>query len=83
MTHSEITGGTTWPLTLFKNVKNNLVLILTVNMSSFHYDTEPYRRVRLLVHATFFVTVNAVSVKGTNAVFLDVAEPLENSYSSL
>lgn len=75
MTHSEITGGTTWPLTLFENVKNNLVLILTVNMSSFHYDTEPY--------AAFFVTVNAVSVKGTNAVFLDVAEPLENSYSSL
>lgn len=72
MTHSEITGGTTWPLTLFKN---NLVLILTVNMSSFHYDTESY--------AAFFVTVNAVSVKGTNAVFLDVAEPLENSYSSL
>lgn len=52
-------------------------------MSSFHYDTESYRRVRLLVHAAFFVTVNAVSVKGTNAVFLDVAEPLENSYSSL
>lgn len=75
MTHSEITGGTTWPLTLFENVKNNLVLILTVNMSSFHYDTESY--------AAFFVTVNAVSVKGTNAVFLDVAEPLENSYSSL
>lgn len=44
-------------------------------MSSFHYDTEPY--------AAFFVTVNTVSVKGTNAVFLDVAEPLENSYSSL
>lgn len=80
MTHSEITGGTTWPLTLFENVKNNLVLILTVNMSSFHYDTEPYRRVRLLVHAAF---LNAVTVKGTNAVFLDVAEPLENSYSSL
>lgn len=70
MTHSEITGGTTKPLTLFKNfktpVKNNLVLILTVNMNSFHYDTESYRRVRLLVHGAFFVIVNAISVEGLN-----------------